>query len=118
MSESWRSIEDPKERYAAYLCSPEWGNLRRQVKDRCNGICERCCSNPLHSVHHLTYIRKYRELLEDLQGVCFGCHEFIHGHSTIDPARCQGAIWRRQLREATSWDEQRALLVKITNASR
>ncbi len=95
----WRSISDDKEKYAAYLCSVEWGRLRRAVTDRANGVCERCIASPMQSVHHLTYIRKYAEWLEDLQAVCGGCHEFIHGHSQIDPARCQRSRWRRELND-------------------
>jgi hypothetical protein len=36
-------------------------------------------------VHHLTYERKYHERLEDLQGLCEGCHEFTHGKRNRDP---------------------------------
>lgn len=82
----WRSIAEEKEKYAAYLCSREWGVLRQAVHDRANGICERCRLNKIDAVHHLSYKRKYREQLEDLQGICNGCHEFTHGRSDKDPA--------------------------------
>lgn len=55
------------------------------VHGRAGGMCERCRGNPIDAVHHLTYIRKYNELLEDLQGICSGCHDFIHGKSDVDP---------------------------------
>jgi len=42
--------------------------------------------NPHESTHHLTYERKYSERVEDLQGICNGCHEFIHGKSDFDPS--------------------------------
>lgn len=74
-----------KERYHRYLCSREWGLLRDQVRRRCKGICERCNRAPMSHVHHLTYIRKYEERLEDLQGLCEPCHLFIHGKSHNDP---------------------------------
>lgn len=76
---TWRDILDKREKYEAYLCSPEWGRLRAAVHERAGGVCERCYIAPIYAVHHLTYIRKYNERLEDLQGVCFECHEFIHG---------------------------------------
>jgi Fe-S cluster assembly scaffold protein SufB len=60
--------------------------LRRQVLDRCGGICERCDSNRADCVHHLTYARKYSERLEDLAGWCNACHEFTHGKCDFDPA--------------------------------
>ena len=110
----WRGITDERERYAAYLCSAEWGKLRRLVTERCGKRCERCHVAPFHAVHHLTYIRKYRELPEDLQGVCRGCHDFIHGHSAIDPTRCQRAVWISQLKTAKDYETQRELIRKLT----
>lgn len=81
----WRTIPDGPEKYAAYLCSPEWGKLRAIVSDRSGDICERCRSNSAAAVHHLTYIRKYAELPEDLLHLCQGCHDFTHGKTRIDP---------------------------------
>ncbi len=82
----WRAIDDEKEKYQAYLCSPEWGNLRREVHERAKGKCERCGAFPIHAVHHLTYTRKYAELPEDLQAICEFCHAFVHGKELFDPA--------------------------------
>lgn len=81
----WRTMPDGAEKYNAYLCSPEWGKLRAIVGDRSGAVCERCRSNPAVAVHHLTYIRKYAELPEDLLHICQGCHEYTHGKSTTDP---------------------------------
>lgn len=110
----WRSIADGCEKYAAYLCSPEWGRMRAAVRERCQGKCERCEVGIVNAVHHLTYIRKYRELASDLQGVCQGCHDFIHGHSPIDPARCQRSVWLSELKAATNYETQRELIRKLT----
>jgi hypothetical protein len=74
------------EQYGRYLCSREWALKKRAVKDRCRGVCERCNFHSMEHVHHLTYIRKFNERLEDLQGVCKGCHDFIHAITDIDPA--------------------------------
>lgn len=74
-----------KERYQQYLCSREWGLLKRAVRERCGGICERCNLNAMDSVHHLTYARKYAEKLEDLQATCEPCHKFTHGLADHDP---------------------------------
>lgn len=82
----WRTITDEREKYQAYLCSAEWGVLRAAVHERAGGVCERCKRAAIDAVHHLTYKRKYAELLTDLQGICNPCHEFTHGKSKIDPA--------------------------------
>jgi len=74
-----------QERYHRYLAGREWGLKKEAVRRRCMGVCERCRYFPMSHVHHLTYIRKYNELLEDLQGLCVGCHEFTHGKSDRDP---------------------------------
>ncbi len=71
--------------YEEYLKSPEWKTKRKAVKERCKNICERCHRYLVDDVHHLTYVRKFNERLEDLQGLCAGCHEFMHGKSGIDP---------------------------------
>lgn len=81
----WRSIKDDREKYAAYLCSREWSVLKAAVHERARGRCERCEINQIDAVHHLTYARKYREDLDDLQAICNPCHEFVHGKSDFDP---------------------------------
>lgn len=91
----WREIEDEKEKYAAYLCSREWGEKRSLVRERCGGRCERCFINKMSAVHHLTYIRKYGELIDDLQAMCKPCHDFTHGHSDTDPS---DKVWELTLR--------------------
>lgn len=75
-----------EEKYQLYLNSREWGVLRAGVRERSQGICERCHRHPMSHTHHLTYIRKYHERIEDLQGLCVDCHEFIHGRGNADPA--------------------------------
>jgi hypothetical protein len=74
----WKSMPEGREKYEAYLCSREWALMRRRVLDRSRGICEKCKDAPFENVHHLTYIRKYEEELDDLMGVCRDCHEDIH----------------------------------------
>jgi hypothetical protein len=71
--------------YFGYLGSPEWKAKRKAVKKRCSNICERCHLYLVDEVHHLTYERLHNESLEDLQGLCCGCHDFLHGKTGIDP---------------------------------
>lgn len=82
----WKLMPEGREKYNAYLASREWSVRKRAVHERAAGRCERCKNGRVNHVHHLTYIRKYQELLTDLLGVCEPCHSFIHGHSDHDPA--------------------------------
>lgn len=93
------------DRYDEYLLSDEW-----QLK-RCQRLlmCETCefppsirCEHrdcglfvPLSalSVHHLTYDRVFRELMEDLAIYCHPCHAAAHGFPRYiwwDAAKKQG----------------------------
>lgn len=73
--------------YHEYLASREWALLKNAVKERSGGICERCGIAPHQQTHHLTYERLGKEILDDLQGVCRGCHEFLSARSDFDPLR-------------------------------
>lgn len=81
----WQDIEDEAEKYQAYLCSREWGEIRAAVRARSGGKCERCRRHKIDAVHHLTYARRYHERLADVMGVCDPCHQYEHGHSDYDP---------------------------------
>jgi hypothetical protein len=70
--------------YLAYLRSKEWLAKREQVIQRCQNVCERCGKYAVEEVHHLTYDRVYREELEDLQGLCGYCHDYVHGRRADD----------------------------------
>jgi len=72
--------------YKEYLASREWAVLREKVRERSGDKCERCKTNSQEAVHHLTYARIGRELLEDLQAICTPCHEFVSGKRDTDPA--------------------------------
>jgi hypothetical protein len=76
-----------------YLASREWALLKRQVRERAHGICERCRRAPHQQTHHLTYARLGSETLDDLLGVCRACHEFLSAVSDHDPVTTyQGEI--------------------------
>lgn len=72
--------------YHEYLASREWAIKKRAVKERGGGTCERCKKNPYAQTHHLTYARLGDEQMEDLQGLCAGCHDFLSAVSDVDPA--------------------------------
>lgn len=96
MVQRWQDIENDREKYAAYLCSREWSELKNIVHARSRGTCERRrrfwsdnepvrCALSGNAVHHLTYQRKYKEDPEDLIHYCDACHDFTHGKSDFDP---------------------------------
>lgn len=68
-----------------YYASREWAILKEQVRDRSGGRCERCKVADCEQTHHLTYERLGNELLEDLQGLCAPCHEYVSGRRDPDP---------------------------------
>lgn len=73
------------ERYR-YYASREFGVLKRQVRERSGGVCERCATAPMDVAHHVTYERLGREKLEDMLALCEPCHRYVHGHDDYDPA--------------------------------
>lgn len=74
-----------KAEYQKYLASREWALLKKEVKQRSGGRCERCHLGRYESTHHLTYERVGHEKLEDLLGICSACHQFLSGLTEIDP---------------------------------
>lgn len=67
--------------YNGYLASPEWHARRLAVLKRDHNCC-RGCNADASQVHHLTYERVGRELLDDLVAVCDECHEKLHARAT------------------------------------
>lgn len=69
----------------AYIESPQWQILRKQVLKRDQYTCQGCGINgvPLE-VHHITYINYESEQLSDLVSVCRDCHQAIHDKHGYD----------------------------------
>ena len=78
----------PPFNFKRYLASREWALKKRQVRERSGGICERCGFRPMAEVHHVTYERLGRELLEDLQAICRPCHKYESAITDFNPAVC------------------------------
>ncbi len=76
-----------KDKYIEYLASPEWKAKRQEVISRCGGICEECKNAAVEHVHHVTYERLEHELLTDLMGLCFDCHQTKHPHRKLNKRR-------------------------------
>lgn len=62
--------------YDGYLLSDHWKAFRRKILKR-DRRC-RACDGKAEVVHHLTYRRLGRELMEDALALCFDCHSKIH----------------------------------------
>jgi hypothetical protein len=103
--------------YQKYLASREWAVLKRQVRERSRGKCERCHRRPHEQTHHLTYERLGAELLEDLQGLCETCHEYVSGRRHVDPAGLPGCAACGGTDELHGWvlDRERFDLCKLCN---
>lgn len=74
-------ISPHKKRYLEYLKSEEWLNLKLEVIRIRGCKCEGCGAKKKPSeleLHHLTYERLFRELLEDLKLLCAWCHGKAH----------------------------------------
>jgi len=66
------------DRYSEYLDSAEWKELGARIMQRAGGVCEQCQRRRAVHVHHLTYERAGEEREEDLQAICFNCHDQAH----------------------------------------
>ena len=85
---------DASEKYG-----PGWKLRCEKVALRSGGWCKRGLQRGLRcrgaDTHHLTYDRICHELLEDLQHVCNGCHEFLHHTPEGCKIRAAEREWRR-----------------------
>ncbi len=64
--------------YRSYLNSPHWRMVRNAAMKRANYRCHKCGSKRDPNVHHKTYERLGNERDEDLEVLCFGCHNGHH----------------------------------------
>ena len=64
----------PTQEYDDSLKTPQWAAKRKQVRARCDNLCERCHSQPMVHTHHQHYRNLGNEPLDDLQGLCADCH--------------------------------------------
>jgi len=68
-----------KDRYEAYINSPEWKMFRLRIFAVRGARCEDCASDSgtLH-LHHLTYKRFGKERDSDVRILCVSCHQKRH----------------------------------------
>jgi hypothetical protein len=72
--------------WQAYLTTPEWIIRRSLTFRRAGGTCERCRQISATQAHHLLYVHRFAEPLEDLMAVCERCHAFL-SHMTNEQLR-------------------------------
>jgi hypothetical protein len=72
------------EKYAAYLKSDRWRDLRARVLQRDGGLCRGCFLRPAAEVHHMTYQHCYDEFGFELISLCAECHHRIHARIPDD----------------------------------
>jgi hypothetical protein len=70
--------------YQWYLGSAFWRERREAALRRAKGICERCKSRSATHIHHLTYIRIFKERPDDLMALCQKCHEEVHNKTAAN----------------------------------
>ncbi len=61
--------------YSQYLKTKHWKKIKKRILLRARFACELCQSPllPIH-IHHKTYVRRGKELDEDLIALCKKCH--------------------------------------------
>jgi 5-methylcytosine-specific restriction endonuclease McrA len=64
--------------YTLYLQSPQWQLFRQRALAYYNYSCRKCLSSRRLQVHHKNYDRVGRELLSDVEVLCFNCHSKQH----------------------------------------
>lgn len=66
------------EAYKVYIKSPKWKLMCKRAYAKYGKRCMACRSTQKLHVHHATYDRFGRELVQDLRVVCDVCHRQIH----------------------------------------
>jgi 5-methylcytosine-specific restriction endonuclease McrA len=66
--DNWREI------YNARIKSAQWKNMKRDLIRMRSQKCEKCGSCTSLQLHHKTYERLGKELMSDLELLCFSCH--------------------------------------------
>ena len=98
--------------------SPEWLAKREEAFETHGRYCCTCKTKYPLVVHHLTYDRLEYETMDDLQILCWNCHDEIHGE------RDEDAHWEKRVDGFLDdeWDPaikadrhrgERSLLIKV-----
>lgn len=80
----WESVKEDNNtssrfgKYSTYIQSDKWKDIRSDVLERDQNLCQECKTNPAVEVHHKTYENLFNEKMEDLVSLCKDCHSNIH----------------------------------------
>jgi 5-methylcytosine-specific restriction endonuclease McrA len=75
-----------------YLKSTWWTTRRRRALADAGRLCERCRDKKAVHVHHLNYLRLFRERRQDLQALCWDCHRVADGERRRSRPRPNGQL--------------------------
>lgn len=64
--------------YDQYIISPEWRVRVTAYKDAADWICEQCGTDERLTGHHRHYLNLGNELPEDIEILCWPCHQGRH----------------------------------------
>ena len=64
--------------YHQYIESPEWKDRVTRYKDTAKCLCTNCGSSENITGHHKTYINIGNEPEEDIEILCWSCHQENH----------------------------------------
>lgn len=79
--------------YREFLATDFWKNLSRAVKER-DGKCVRCGGVERLVAHHKLYRERWEDTLpEDLETLCFACHQDEHNQPDELERRLKGLMW-------------------------
>ncbi len=87
-----------RDRYRAYLVSPEWQKKRLAAFQRAAGICEVCKRAAAREVHHRSYGSFGNERPEDVMALCSPCHR-----REDEKLRTEREISRQESRKRRLW---------------
>jgi len=90
-----------RQRYDAYIKSPEWKRRRQHAIELAGYCCEACGATAWDTrleVHHLTYERLGDEADKDLVAMCPKCHEKADKERELKSYyKSQQALWSKRL---------------------
>lgn len=98
-------MSDKKTAYLQFLKTPDWNLLRRECYQMANWTCARCgkrdCELHAHHKRYPEHIEDTRQ--EDLECLCFDCHDYEHNPQrnlkALTKARAARKITRKEFVE-------------------
>lgn len=95
--------------YQEYITSPEWEAKREQKLEEQDHTCE-ICGGRATQAHHLHYRTLGNESMEDLQALCWECHQKEHPEKDKKKKQEARMAWRGEvsLSQVRNWLRKKA----------